>query len=46
MVEQDIRLIKTKRGNRKGNIQKGIEALEKRKNIAIRPADKGGLLWF
>lgn len=42
MVKQDIRLIQTKVGRRKGNIQKGIEALEKRKNIAIRMADKGG----
>lgn len=31
MVEQDIRLIRTKIGCKKGNIQKGLEALEKRK---------------
>lgn len=42
MVEKEIKNIKQKQTNRMDRVWQGIKKQEKRKDIVVRPADKGG----
>lgn len=46
LVNTELEQLPIKKVHEHRNFKKGLESLEKRTDIVIRPADKGGVSWY
>lgn len=42
MVEKELKTIQPQKNTKQDKVWQGIKKLEKRNNVVVRPADKGG----